>query len=68
MWAAVCRDCMWASGEAYLRSVADYMATVHAQDHSGHKVTVGQVGKPTKAAENNAGRPEASRPSRQAAF
>ncbi len=44
MWAAVCRDCMWASGEAYLKGVADYMAMVHAQDSSGHKVAVQQAG------------------------
>jgi hypothetical protein len=44
MWVAVCRNCLWASGEAYLRSVADYMATVHMEDHAGHKVVVRQPG------------------------
>jgi hypothetical protein len=49
MWAAVCRDCMWASGEAYLKGVADYMAMVHAQDSSGHKVAVRQAGQRKEA-------------------
>ncbi len=58
MWAAVCRDCLWASGEAYLKGVADYMATVHAQDNSGHKVAVRQVAQHTEAGGTSGGRPE----------
>lgn len=62
MWVAVCRDCVWSSGEAYLRSVADYMATVHVEDHAGHKVVVRQAGKPREvtAAAGSAGRSQAS--------
>ncbi len=46
MWIAICRDCEWVSGEAFLRSSADYMATVHAQDNAGHRVVVQEAGKP----------------------
>jgi hypothetical protein len=40
MWKTVCQQCKWASGEAYLRSVAETIGKLHEDDNAGHKVVM----------------------------
>lgn len=40
MWKTVCQQCWWASGEAYLRSVAEAIGKLHEDDNVGHKVVM----------------------------
>jgi hypothetical protein len=40
MWKTVCQQCGWASGEAYLRSVAEAIGKLHEDDNAGHRVVM----------------------------
>jgi hypothetical protein len=40
MWKTVCQQCKWASGEAYLRSVAETIGKLHEDDNAGHQVVM----------------------------
>lgn len=40
MWKAVCQQCAWTSGEAYLQSVAEVIGKMHEDGNAGHKVAM----------------------------
>jgi hypothetical protein len=66
MWKTVCQKCGWASGEAYLKSVAQAIGKLHEEDNAGHKVAMKQVsgfGSGVEEEENSGPqRPEPSKP------
>ena len=43
MWKTVCQQCEWASGEAYLRSVAETIGKLHEDDNAGHHVVMKEI-------------------------
>jgi hypothetical protein len=43
MWKAVCPECGWTSGEAYLKSVAQAIGKLHEEDNAGHRVVMEEV-------------------------
>lgn len=65
MWKAVCQTCGWASGEAYVQSVAEVIGEMHEVGDTGRKTVLKQARTFENGLEEKEGSgPQESKPSK----